>query len=175
MSLIHKFTLSWAKLFSAPRLVKSSLSLWQDEHCGQGCFLKDDWYCSPAEERQGKGKERERERDVKIDAWVSGLFNKAKVWYKLQTSNTATSSATQSHPEPRGHPLWGWDGERKRAKEGESFRILQGPTKATLLLHLLYIIWQTGSNREQGGTEKESEHTERKKERGNDGETENIK
>lgn len=41
-------------------------------------------------------KKKKRERDVKIDGWVSGLFNKARVWSQLQTSNTATSTATQT-------------------------------------------------------------------------------
>lgn len=39
-----------------------------------------------------------------------------------------------------------WESKRGRR---ESFRILQGPTKVALLLHLLYIISQTSSNKER--------------------------
>lgn len=46
-------------------------------------------------------------------------------------------------------------------KERES-KILQGPTKATLLLHLLYITRQTGSNTERREQQKESRQGRKK-------------
>lgn len=49
-------------------------------------------------------------------------------------------------------------------KERES-KILQGPTKATLLLHLLYITWKTGSNTERWEPKKERKQARKSGER----------
>lgn len=120
--------------FFVPCLLKSSLSLWQGEHCGQG-LLSARWLIAWL--RWGKS----RDRDAEIDAWVSGLFNKATVWSRLRTSNTATSTPTQTEPTAHGPRFAGLTvTEKETEREGRDFKILQGPTKATALLHLLYII-----------------------------------
>lgn len=112
--------------------------------------------------RSGEKGKKKRECDVKIDGWVSGLFNKATVWSQVQTSNTTTATAPQTDTEPKDHPVCVCEGESRRAeRERESFRILQGPTKATLLLHLLYIIWQTSRNTERGEAERKRISPER--------------
>lgn len=99
--------------FFVPCLLKSSLSLWQGEHRGQG-MLSARWLIAWL--RWGKS----RDRDAEIDAWVSGLFNKATVWSRLRTSNTATSTPTQTEPTDRALQVCDWERNRERER-GERF------------------------------------------------------
>lgn len=115
-----------------------------------------------------KWKKRKGERDVKIDGRVSGLFNKATLWSQLQTSNTATSTTVHPDIEPTDDPVYAFGREKvreQRERERVLFRILQGPTMPVLLLHLLYIIWQTSSNTERRDAQRKRIHTGKDEER----------
>lgn len=74
-------------------------------------------------EKKTENEGREKETDVAIDGWVSGLFNKAALWFQLQTSNSAISIAVD-----RCSPqICVWMGQTGGGRLPESSKVQQKP------------------------------------------------
>lgn len=154
MSLIHKFTLSWAKLFLCPTFGKKQFiivtrrTLWAGLLSKRWLILQPCW--GEAEKKKRKEREMLRSMAGSVDYSIKPQFDPN---YRPQTLLHPLQHKQTQSPQTI---LCGHVKERERGRR-QSFTILQGPTKATPLLHLLYIIWQIGSNTESRKAQREEE------------------
>lgn len=79
---------------------------------------KNDWCCSSTVEEDRRMGEKKRKM-WEIDDWVSGLFNKATLWFPLQTSSSCSSQRCGHRRSPQIRLFWVGGGERA----AESFEV----------------------------------------------------